>query len=121
MLKNTFIHIPGIGPKTEQRFWDSGIHNWNDFTPNCPIRLPQSKMDIITSYLEKSKQNRKFSNPNYFSDLLPANQHWRFFPEFRESRIFIKDFVFVIKSLHDFVWRTYNVKASCFAPGAASG
>ena len=89
MLKNTFIHIPGIGPKTEQRFWDSGIHNWNDFTPNCPIRLPQSKMDIITSYLEKSKQNRKFSNPNYFSDLLTANQHWRFFPEFRESTVYL--------------------------------
>ena len=39
MLKNTFLHISGIGIKTEQRFWESGIHNWNDFTSDYPIRL----------------------------------------------------------------------------------
>ncbi len=89
MLKNTFIHIPGIGIKTEQRFWDSGIHNWNDFTQNCPIRLSKSKMDTVASYLRESKQNFKFSNPNYFSDLLPSNQHWRFFPEFRDSTVYL--------------------------------
>lgn len=89
MLKNTFIHIPGIGPKTEQRFWNSGIHSWDDFTPNCPVRLSQSKMDTITSYLEESTQNLESGNPRYFSDLLPANQHWRFFPEFRHSMVYL--------------------------------
>jgi len=89
MLKNTFIHIPGIGPKTEQQFWNSGIHSWKDFTQNCPIRLTQSKMDTITSYLEESKQNLNFDNPNYFSDLLPSNQHWRFFSEFRHSTVYL--------------------------------
>jgi len=46
-------------------------------------------MDTIASYLEESRQNIKFSNPNYFSDLLPSNQHWRFFPEFRESTVYL--------------------------------
>ena len=59
MLKNTFIHIPGIGPKTEQRLWDSGTHNWEDFIQNCPIRLSQSKIDTIAGYLQESKQNLK--------------------------------------------------------------
>lgn len=45
MLKNTFLHIPGIGIKTERRFWDSGIYKWDDFTKVCPIRLSQSKID----------------------------------------------------------------------------
>ncbi len=89
MLKNTFIHIPGIGPKTEQRFWDSGIHNWDDFTQYCPIGLSQSKTDTMASYLEESKQNLKFSNPNYFSDLLSSSQHWRFFSEFRNSTVYL--------------------------------
>lgn len=89
MLKNTFIHIPGIGPKTEQRFWDSGIHSWDDFTQNCPISLSQSKMDTVTSYLDESTQHFKSGNPKYFSDLLPSNQHWRFFPEFRNSTVYL--------------------------------
>jgi len=89
MLKNTFIHMPGIGPKTERRFWDSGTHNWEDLTQNCPIRLSQSRMDTVTSYLEESYQHFEFGNPRYFSDLLPSNQHWRFFPEFRNSMVYL--------------------------------
>ena len=89
MLKNTFLHIPGIGNKTEQQIWDSGIHSWKDFTQNCPIRLSQSKIDTIIRSLEESRQHIKSNNPNYFSDLLPANLHWRFFPEFRQTTVYL--------------------------------
>jgi len=89
MLKNTFLHIPGIGNKTEQQFWDSGIRSWKDFTQNCPIRLSQSKIDTIIRSLEESRQHIKSNNPNYFSDLLPANLHWRFFPEFRQKTVYL--------------------------------
>ena len=89
MLKNTFIHIPGIGPKIEQRFWNSGIHHWDDFTQNCPIRLSQSRMDAIASYLNKYGQHLESGNPKCFSDLLPTGQHWRFFPEFRHSTVYL--------------------------------
>ncbi len=89
MLKNTFLHIPGIGIITEQRFWESGVHSWEDFMPNSPIRLSQSKRDTITAYLEESHQNIESNNPNYFSDLLPANLQWRFFPEFRNSTVYL--------------------------------
>ena len=89
MLKNTFLHIPGIGNKTEQQFWDSCIHSWKDFTQNCPIRLSQSKIDTIIRSLEESRQHIKSNNPNYFSDLLPANLHWRFFPEFRQTTVYL--------------------------------
>ena len=89
MLKNTFAHIPGIGIITEQRFWDSGIHNWDDFTQNCPFHLSQSRMDTISSYLEESHQHLGSGNPNYFSQLLQTAQHWRFFPEFRHSMVYL--------------------------------
>ena len=29
------------------------------------------------------------NNPNYFGDLLPPKEHWRFFPEFRDSTAYI--------------------------------
>lgn len=89
MLKSTFLHIPGIGSKTEQRFWESGIHTWEDFTSACPTRLSRSKIDTITACLEESKQHINAGNLRYFSNLLPANQHWRFFPEFRDSTVYL--------------------------------
>ncbi|MBU4259645.1 MAG: ribonuclease H-like domain-containing protein [Proteobacteria bacterium] len=89
MLKNTFLHIPGIGIITERQFWESGVHSWDDFTPNSSIRLSKSKRDTIAAYLEESYQNIESNNPNYFSDLLPANLQWRFFPEFRNSAVYL--------------------------------
>ena len=89
MLKNTFLHIPGIGIITERQFWESGVHSWEDFTPDSPMRLSQSKRDTINAYLEKSHKNIESNNPKYFSDLLPSNLQWRFFPEFRKSTVYL--------------------------------
>jgi len=89
MLKNTFIHIPGIGLKTEKRFWDSGIYGWDEFAAECPIRLSRKRLNTITRYLQESNQSMESSNPKYFSDLLPANLHWRFFPEFRNQTVYL--------------------------------
>ena len=33
MLTNTFIHIQGIGVKTEQKFWGSGLTDWSRLSP----------------------------------------------------------------------------------------
>jgi uncharacterized protein YprB with RNaseH-like and TPR domain len=89
MLKNTFIHVPGIGTMTEQQFWNSGIYSWKDFVQNCPIRLSQLKMDNISSCLEESHHHLASGNANYFSQLLPTNKHWRLFPEFRDSTVYL--------------------------------
>lgn len=89
MLKNTFLHIPGIGITTEQRFWDAGIHRWEDLVKGPRIGLLQSKIDFILEFLQESKQNLDSWNPNYFADLLPARHHWRLFSEFRSAAVYL--------------------------------
>ena len=89
MLLNTFLHIPGIGTKTEERIWASGVHTWEDFTPNCPIRLSPSRLDTITQYIHESKHHIQYNNPGYFANLLPASVHWRLFPQFRNSTVYL--------------------------------
>ncbi len=89
MLKNTFIHIPGIGIKTEQQFWESGIQHWNRFPGDHSIRFSSAKKDIIEAYLEESHQHFESGDPNYFSKRMPTNLHWRFFPEFRDSMVYL--------------------------------
>jgi uncharacterized protein YprB with RNaseH-like and TPR domain len=89
MLKNTFMHIPGIGNIKEQRLWESGIQHCDHFTGNHSIRLSPVKMHTIITCLEHSYQHLTTGNPNYFSEHLPANLHWRFFPEFRHSMVYL--------------------------------
>ena len=88
MLVNTFLHIPGIGIKTEKRLWASGVHTWEDFTQNCPIRLSPYRLDTITRYIQELRQI-EYNNPGYFSNLLPTGFHWRLFPQFRNATVYL--------------------------------
>jgi hypothetical protein len=31
MLKRTFVHLPGVGLKSEAHFWRQGLTAWEDF------------------------------------------------------------------------------------------
>ena len=85
MLKNTFLHVPRLGIKTEQRIWSSGIHCWDDLLRGDLKCFSLKRADTLRRCIEDSKTNLSKGNPNYFGSLLPSNQFWRFFPDFKES------------------------------------
>jgi len=89
MLRNTFLHIPGIGVKTEERLWDAGIQSWDTFVEPYPARLPPNRTESLRRYLDESREQAENDNPNYFAELLPSNLHWRLFPEFRHSTAYL--------------------------------
>ena len=89
MLKNTFLHIPGLGIKTEQRIWDSGICCWDDLLRGGYARISPKKRDIIARCIEESIEHLSSRNPTFFGDRLPSNQFWRIFPDFRESTAYL--------------------------------
>lgn len=89
MLENTFLHIPGIGIKTEKRLWQSGIYNWDLLLNNRKTGIPPKKHGNMSECLKESKNQQASLNPNYFAELIPAGQHWRFFPEFRNATVYL--------------------------------
>lgn len=89
MLVNSFIHIPGVGMRTEQGLWSSGIQSWHDFAESSTKRLSSKKRIQITSHLEQSFLQLEAGNAGYFSNALPADQLWRLFPEFRSSTAYL--------------------------------
>ncbi len=90
MLKNTFQHIPGIGNKSEADIWNSGIMCWDDFTKRVSVKMPAKKTAKICQYIAESQKHLTYNyTPNYFSNLLPSKLHWRFFPEFMDSAVYL--------------------------------
>jgi len=89
MLQNTFIHIQSIGAITEQRLWESGLRDWDAFTDDISIPLSGKRKYLLQKGIEDSRQHLYQNNPVYFSKCLPANQSWRFFPEFRNSTVYL--------------------------------
>lgn len=91
MLKNTFCHIPGVGVRSEERLWMHGLHSWEDFLNFSGSVLPLKRVSkgSIAYHLDKSILQLEAGNPDYFARLMPCDQHWRLFPEFRETAAFV--------------------------------
>ncbi len=89
MLNNSFIHIQSIGAITEQRLWESGIRDWDSISCDLPIPISPGRQHFLLKGIEESKRHLANRNPAYFSKLLPSNQCWRLFPEFRDSTAYL--------------------------------
>jgi len=89
MLRNTFCHISGIGPKTEQKLWAAGIHEWDIFFQTQYIPLSVRKIASMVPSLEESIDHLAVMNPFFFGKYLPVNEHWRLFSEFRDTIAYI--------------------------------
>lgn len=75
--------------RTEQRLWSSGILSWDDLMHTPSIPLSPGKAEALRGIVEESTQALQNRNPHYFADLLPANERWRLFPEFRGSTVYL--------------------------------
>ncbi len=67
MLKNTFIHIPGIGKKMEKSFWFEGILCWDDVYDAGLIKIMTIKRsNLIKKHISVSEEKLLNSEANYF-------------------------------------------------------
>ena len=84
MLHQTFCHLAGIGPTTEQRLWDDGVHTWDDVLDGR-ARLPARRLESMKRDLEESARCLGARDAGRFATTLAAREHWRLFPEFRDG------------------------------------
>ncbi len=82
MLSHSFIHLPGIGAKTEKKLWRAKIHHWSQWQNPPPVRLANSSAEQLTGLLQRSRQELD-KGPQFFSERLPTNEQWRLFSHFR--------------------------------------
>lgn len=88
MLYNTFIHIPGIGEKTEKQIWRSGVHSWSQWRSPYPREISPQKAKLISHYLEMYTAEDDGS-PSFYAKLMSSHQHWRLFPHFRDQTAYL--------------------------------
>lgn len=84
MLEHTFSHIPGIGPKTEQRLWDAGILTW-DRALSEPLPFSAAKTAALRQYACESMARLEQNDVRYFYERLSTGEQWRLFTAFRGS------------------------------------
>lgn len=91
MLEQTFIHIPGIGRKTEHDLWQSGIRSWDDFTAilRPPTPISPALRRRLEDYIPQSIEAVKNRDAGFFARLSALGEAWRLFPEFASQCVFL--------------------------------
>ncbi|MDF0645895.1 MAG: ribonuclease H-like domain-containing protein [Nitrospira sp.] len=90
MLTSTFVLLKGVGPGTEQRFWQDGIGDWSEFLKRpavsgiSPARKAWYDRDLTEamSHLERGRTD-------FFATALKRHDHWRLFETFRHRTLYL--------------------------------
>jgi len=86
MLEHTFIHLPGIGQRTERRLWDGGIVRWVDaLNAGCPEGFSRQRWSLSCRLLEQSMRCLERGDHRHFAASLHRAEHWRAWADFRDS------------------------------------
>ena len=90
MLKNTFLHIPGIGADTECNIWKNDILSWDDFLENYrKLQLCSSKKELIHSHIKRSINAYDNKDYEFFHRNMPGRLHWRAYKELKDKCCFL--------------------------------
>jgi uncharacterized protein YprB with RNaseH-like and TPR domain/predicted nuclease with RNAse H fold len=89
MLRNTFLHVPGVGPNTERKIWEDNIFTWSNFAQSNGFTISPKAKQKIGDYLTLSENALKRREVQFFSKTLPKREWWRLYPEFKDSTAFL--------------------------------
>jgi uncharacterized protein len=90
MLRNTFIHLPGIGPQRERALWKDGILDWNRFLAAAEKGVLQARtVEHAVPVVRQSLDAVGHGDAAFFKPLLPSKEAWRLYPEFADQAVFL--------------------------------
>lgn len=89
MIRNSFLFLPKIKFKKEQKIWNQGIKDWEDFLANNVRGISARAKHYYNRQILLAKRALYNGDSNYFIDKLPATQTWRLYDFFRDEAVFL--------------------------------
>ncbi len=90
MLRNTFVHLPGVGPQRERALWDRGILDWHRFLAS--VEAGEIRGNVRPGALQVVRQSIEAlasGDAGFFKPLLPSSEAWRLYSEFAHEAVFL--------------------------------
>ena len=92
MLEHTFLHLRGIGKKTERALWKEGVRTWADlatFRRSQMSLFPERRSKPLLEELEASELALENGDSDFFADRLPKSEHYRIALTFPSETVFL--------------------------------
>ena len=90
-LQRSFLHLPRIGVRTEQKLWRQGVRTWDDLEAarRVPPDLFGSRSSPLLEAIEASRQALDAGDTGFFADRLPPREHYRIAASFPAHTAFL--------------------------------
>lgn len=85
LLTSTFIHVRDIDVKGERRLWEQGATTWDAFLSEPDRFAVGCELGKAVRAVENGSMRLERGEYQYFASRVPKREHWRMFPEFRDS------------------------------------
>jgi uncharacterized protein YprB with RNaseH-like and TPR domain len=86
VIRNTYIHLPGVGPVIQRRIRDEGVSSWDDFLSRNNLEtIGAVRKGYYDKQIETDRARLAEGNERYFRKRLPLGEHWRLFEVFRDD------------------------------------
>ncbi len=90
-LKSTFIFLPNVKWKTEEKWWRRGITSWKSLQSNLflLLGLDRSKRERLIAIIRNAEAASENFNSKFFQSMLPPSEYWRLYKQFRSNTVFL--------------------------------
>lgn len=90
MIESSFCFLPGVGRRTERRWWQRGIGTWKDFLSSRSIPgIGPTRKAIYDAALDRATVHRAQDHARYFAIHLPACEQWRLYEWLRPRAVYL--------------------------------
>lgn len=92
MLRHTFLHLPGIGTKTERKLWKNGILDWDnleDFDRRQLRLFKSGRSGAEDTWIKDSREALSEEDASFFADRLPSAHHFRIASSLPQRTLFV--------------------------------
>lgn len=90
MLRNTFLHISGVGEATERKIWARGLRTWDEFLACADGgALGNARWEQFVPGTRESAVRYASNDWTFFDRSIPSLGKWRAFAEFPERALYL--------------------------------
>lgn len=90
MLRQTFIHVPGIGKTTERSLWRQGCSDWDAYLSAANLySTGRADRSTVRAFIEKSGKSLEDREHQFFAKSLGLKESWRAYEEFSGSCVYL--------------------------------
>jgi hypothetical protein len=90
MLRQTYLHIPGVGAATERKIWEHGLRSWDDFLAGADAQsLRNPRWELFATDVRASVERYASKDWKFFDRNLPSLGKWRAFGDFPGRALYL--------------------------------